>query len=203
MRIPKGNGQSERFNRTLLRMIRAYQCDEQDEWDLHLGCLAGAYRSTRLTPNLLTMGREVRLPAELLFGSTGTQNGEEITSYGEYVDLLRSRMQHAHEVARKYLATATKRSKDSYDVKMAVNKYESGDLVWYLDEVHAVGEAPKLTRGYLGPVLVKKKVTAVNYMFQLDESGKESLMHHNKLKPYEGDRIQNWVKKAVRNLLKK
>ena len=132
MRNPKGNGQSEKFNRTMLRMIRAYLFDEQDEWDLHLGCLAGAYRatpheSTRLTPNLLTMGQEVRLPAELLFGNTGVQNGDEITSYGEYVGLLRSRMQHAHEVARKYLATAAYRSKDSYDVKMAMNKYERVD----------------------------------------------------------------------------
>ena len=208
VRNPKGNGQSERFNRTMLRMIRAYLCDEQDEWDLHLGCLAGAYtatphESTRLTPNLLTMGREVRLPAELLFGSTGSQNEEEITSYGEYVDLLRSRMQHAHEVARKYLATAAKRSKDSYDVKMAVNKYERGDLVWYLDEVHAVGEAPKLKRDYIGPVPVKKKVTAVDYMVQLDASGKELLMHHNKFKPYEDDRIPKWVKRTVKKLLKK
>ena len=64
VRNPKGNGQSERFNRTLLRMIRAYLCDEQGEWDLYLGCLAGAYRAaphetTKMTPNLLTMGREV------------------------------------------------------------------------------------------------------------------------------------------------
>lgn len=73
-RNPRGNGQSERFNRTLLRMIKSYLCGEQSDWDLHLGCLAGAYRatpneSTKLTPNLLMMGREVRLPGELVFGS--------------------------------------------------------------------------------------------------------------------------------------
>ena len=60
---PKGNGQSERFNRTLIKMIKAYLCGEQKNWDLHLGCLAGAYRatpneSTKMTPNLLTIGRE-------------------------------------------------------------------------------------------------------------------------------------------------
>ena len=53
-------------------MIKAYLYEEQKEWDLHLGCLARAYRatpneSTRLTPNLLTIGREVRLSAELVF----------------------------------------------------------------------------------------------------------------------------------------
>ena len=126
VRNPKGNGQSERFNPTLLWMIQSYLCDEQDEWGLHLGCLAGAYRATpheatKMTPNLLTMGREVRLPAELLFGSTCSNQEEEITSYGDYVDILRSRMQHAQEVARKYLAASVKRNKDLYDVKKAVN----------------------------------------------------------------------------------
>ena len=43
VRNPRGNGQVERLNRTLLRMIRVYLCGEQREWDLHLGCLAGAY----------------------------------------------------------------------------------------------------------------------------------------------------------------
>ena len=71
---PKGNGQSERFNRTLLRMFKAYLRGSQKDWDLNLGSFAGAYRATpneatKLTPNLLMMGRKVRLPAELVFGS--------------------------------------------------------------------------------------------------------------------------------------
>ena len=45
-RNPQGSGQSERFNWTLLRMIKAYLCGEQQDWDLHLGCLAGPYRAT-------------------------------------------------------------------------------------------------------------------------------------------------------------
>ena len=62
---PKCNGQVERFNWTLKRMIKAYLCEDQNDWDLNLGCLASAYRptpneSTGLTPNLLAMGREVR-----------------------------------------------------------------------------------------------------------------------------------------------
>ena len=66
-RNPKGNGQSERFNRTLLRMIKAYLGREQSDWDLHLGCLAGAYcatpqEATKLTPNLLTMAVKFTCP---------------------------------------------------------------------------------------------------------------------------------------------
>ena len=128
---PVGNGQSERFNRTLIQMIKAYICGEQKNWDLHLGCLAGAYRSTpneftKLTPNLMTIGSEVCLPAELIFRSTEAYDGEEITSYGEYVDSLRSRIQHAHEVAREHLNVAAKRSKAIYDTKKFSEQIQSG-----------------------------------------------------------------------------
>ena len=138
-RHPQGNGQSERFNRTLLRMVKAYLCGEQRDWDLHLGCLAGAYRatpneSTKLSPNLLTIGREVRLPAELVFSSKNTCDGLDITSYGEYVDQLRQKMQYAHEVTRKHLSSSAKRSKEIYDTKISVNQYQVGDVVWLLQE---------------------------------------------------------------------
>ena len=42
-RNPQGNGQTERFNKTLIQMIRAYIKEDQREWDLHLDCLAAAY----------------------------------------------------------------------------------------------------------------------------------------------------------------
>ena len=167
MRNPRGNGQVEHFNRTLLRMIKACLYGEQTEWDLHLGYLPGAYRatpneSTRMTPNLLTMGREVRLPAELVFGSTNTYGGEEITSYGNYVDILRTRLQHAHEIARKYMSVAAKRSKELYDGKVAFHKYQDGDVVWCLMEVRKVGVSPKLEYVYEGPFLIRKKLSELD-----------------------------------------
>ena len=206
VRNPKGNGQSERFNRTLLRMIKAYLCDEQEEWDLHLGCLAGAYRATpheatKMTPNLMTMGREVRLPAELVFGSSSTPQGDDITSYGDYVDLLRSRMQHAHEVARKYLGMSAKRSKDNYDTKVAVNRFEKGDYVWCLNEARKVGVAPKLQHTYHGPFLVLEKVNDANFVIQMDKDGKKVLLHHDKLKPYEGENPPKWLARSRKKLM--
>ena len=206
VRNPRGNGQAERFNRTLLRMIKAYLSGEQREWDLHLGCLAGAYRttpneSTKMTPNLLTIGREVRLPGELVFGSNNSYDGEEITTYGDYVDILRARMQHAHEIARKYMSAAAKRSKELYDAKMSFHKYEEGDIVWCLMESKKVGVAPKLEFVYEGPFLVKKKMSELDFVIQLHRNGAEKPVHHNKLKPYEGERPPSWVIKAKKRLL--
>ena len=76
-------------------MIRAYLTDSQTDWDLNLGCLAAAYRatpneSTKMTPDLLMLGKEVRLPAEIAFGSSTTR-GETVSSYGEYKKKIRKK----------------------------------------------------------------------------------------------------------------
>lgn len=113
VRNPRCNGQVERFNRSVLRMIKAYLCGEQENWDLNLGCLAAAYRacpheSTGLTPNLLMLGREVRIPSEILFGGQ-CNNTQAVKSYAEYVDYLKGKLQHAHEIARTHLTTNARR----------------------------------------------------------------------------------------------
>lgn len=114
-------------------MIRAYLCGEQSDRDLHLGCLAGAYHasqkeSTKLTPNLLMMGREVRLSVELVFGSHNSFDGHEITSYGDYRDRLRAKIQHAHEIARKHMSSVAKRSNEIFDTKIAFKRYNESDI---------------------------------------------------------------------------
>ena len=184
----KCNGQSERFNRTLLKMIKAYLRGEQRDWDLHLGCLSGAYRAIpneamRLTPNLLMMGKEVRLPTELVFGSIGTYQNQEVTSYGDYVDSLRERMQHAHDEAKKHLDSTAYRSREIYETKVLLNKYQPADLAWSLFQARNLGVMPKLEPTYEGPFLVKKNFANMNFLQQIDKSGKERLIHHDKLKP--------------------
>lgn len=198
---PRCNGQTERFNRTLIRMIKAYLKGQQREWDRNLGCLAAAYRAvpheaTGMTPNLLMLGREVRLPAEVMFGSLSSE-GEEIATYGDYVDLLKQRMQHAHDLARKHLSSVAKRQKQTYDAKLSFHKYHEGDLVWYLTDIGQLHIAPKLRVPYEGPHLVIQKLNDLNYVIQLDERGKKKVVHHNRLKPYLGTQKLKWAKAAV------
>ena len=205
-RNPKCNGKVERFNKTLVRMIRSYLRGQQREWDRNLGCLAAAYRSTPheatgLTPNLLMLGREVRLPGEVMFGST--MRDGDITSYGDYVNELRSRMQHAHDVARENIGVAGKRQKEHYDGKACLNKYKPGDLVLYLAEKRKVGENPKLYFPYEGPYLVVFKLSDLDYVIQLEPHSGTRTVGHNKLKPYEGEKTFKWAKKAIDRAEKK
>ena len=63
---PQGDGMVERFNRTLLQLLRAY-VQQQSDWESQLPLLLYAYRiarhtSTHLSPILLLMGRDPVLP---------------------------------------------------------------------------------------------------------------------------------------------
>ena len=151
-RHPQCNGKTERFNRTLLKMIKSYIKDDRTDWDLYLGCLGAAYRSsihesTGISPNLLMLGREVRIPTEIIFGSR-TRDDYPVVDYGEHVEMLRDRLQNAHEIARKHLATSTERQRHFYNVKVSLNKYKRGDKVWVLNE----SDTGKLSNCYWGPV---------------------------------------------------
>jgi hypothetical protein len=56
----------------------------------------------------------------------------KIVSYGDYVNGLRSRLQMAHDICRRYLAKTAKRRKDICDAKVCFKSYQPGDAVWYL-----------------------------------------------------------------------
>jgi len=185
-------------------MIKAYLKDQDRDWDANLGCLAAAYRSTPqestgLTPNLLMLGREVRLPAEIMFGSGTTHVGEQVTSYGQYVDKLKTALQKSHEVARKHLHSSAKRQKQDYDSKLTHHQYHPGDLVWCLTQSSQLKIAPKLRCPFEGPFLVLERINDLDYVIQTNSKGTKKVIHHNKLKPYLGTQVLDWSQKALKS----
>lgn len=87
-RNPRCNGLAERFNRTPVQMIKSYLKGEKTDWDKNLHFITAAYRttpqdSTGLTPNLLMLGRETRLPADLVLGKTTLEG--ILCNNGDYV----------------------------------------------------------------------------------------------------------------------
>ncbi|XP_045210881.2 uncharacterized protein LOC123562304 [Mercenaria mercenaria] len=185
-------------------MIKAFLID-QDEWDLFLGCIAGAYRSspnesTKLAPNLMCFGREVRLPADLVYG---VREDDSIPSYRSHVEAIQEHMFRAHEVARAYLKVSAKRSKDLYDTKLAFVTYKPGDLVWMLHETRKIGVTPKLEKKYDGPFVVTEKTSPVNFVVQTDRDGRTVLIHHDKLKHYNGSNVPRWASKVVKKIVNK
>ena len=90
------NAVAERFHRTLNSMIDEFQRD----WDSLLPYVMAAYRSSRheatqYTPNFLMMGREVRAPVDIVYGSPeALQPG----SYDSYANELQKRMLCAYSL---------------------------------------------------------------------------------------------------------
>lgn len=158
-------------------MIRAYLAEEQEEWDMFLGCLAGAYRATlneatHFSPNRLCLGLEIRLLAHLLYGQAIQVSEESTVSNGECVETLKDRMLKAHDIARKYLQQNAKRNKEIYDTRVVHHNYEKGEL----------------EKRYSGPFVIKNRLSVVNFEIQMEKEGTTKVLHHNKLKAYEGNR---------------
>ena len=61
---------------------------------------------------------------------------------------------------------------------------------------------PKLEHAYDGPFLVVKKYSEWDFLLQVDRTGKDTGVSHDKLKPYEGDKPPPWVKRARRRVLR-
>lgn len=69
---PQCNGLVERFNKTLITMLRSLVDEHQSDWDELLPYVIMAYRSveqesTGFSPNYLMLGREVRTPLDIAF----------------------------------------------------------------------------------------------------------------------------------------
>ena len=85
---PQGNGQSERFNRTLLTMLGTLDQDNKSRWPEYLSPLVYAYNCTKhsttaFSPFLLMFGRESHLPIDVALGVNSVTSGSG--SYPAYI----------------------------------------------------------------------------------------------------------------------
>lgn len=157
-------------------MIKAFLCGEQENWDLKLGCLAAAYRAcpnetTRMSPNIFMLGRELRIHSELLYGGQCNHHNQEVQSYGDHIAHLKEKIQHAHEIARKSLTSGARPQSEIYDSKLSVNRYEPGDIVWVEKTSCRPGLCQKLQPLYHGPCVIVQKYNDLVYRIQLSKWG--------------------------------
>ncbi len=187
----------ERYNRTLLQLIRCYRQGNLDTWDENLQILAGALRATRnrqtgYTPNMLMLGREVLLPVDVLTGSAMVN--QESANAPEYVSYLRSALARVHALARNALQSAQAVQKRDYDIKTRARSYEPGDLVYELNSAMKVGQCRKLQPIWKGPFLVVEVLSPVLFRIR-DRKAKDRVVHHDRLKPCHDRFIPLWMRR--------
>ena len=180
---PCSNGQVERFNRLILQIIRCFIKDDQKSWDEYLPFVGAAIRAmqnrqTGYSANFMMFGRELTMPADLVFKSPTIDTQHD--NAPEFVKRLYKVMQEAHQIARERLKSTQFRQKKTYDVKLRQSTYSSGDLVYKLDSSAKAGVCRKLQSPWIGPFLVidVKKFP----LLKIRGQRKEETVHHDRVK---------------------
>ena len=198
---PQSDGLVERFNRTLEDILSKYINKNQKDWDEQLPFALMAYRSsvqetTKFSPSLLMLGREVELPIDIIYG-THPQHSEfsvKNKATNDYVDKLQNQMWKVHEKAKSNILKASGNQKRQYDVKYYQNKYKVGDAVWLHTFNRTKYKSPKLQRNWDGPYFIVAVLSDLIYKIQKSTLSKSQVIHHDRLKPYYGE-VANWVVK--------
>ena len=116
---PEGNGQCERFNRTLLNLIGTLEAEKKQRWADYLPELCFSYNntchsSTGYTPHYLMFGRHGRLPLDLSFPRSSE---EAYLTTDAWVSRHHQRLRFAHASALKSADSASATQKKAYDKK--------------------------------------------------------------------------------------
>jgi hypothetical protein len=184
---PQSDGMCERYNRSMLMMLRAVVNEDRTDWDDWLPHIALAYNSsahetTGLSPFKMMFGREANLPLDVMF-SPPPRHGARYACAVEYVEWLRQTLQKAHEYARAHCKVAAARQKRNYDTHCRLVRYEVGQYVW---RWVPPGGSKKLVRGWKGPFRVMARATDINCYIQLTPDSDQVRVHVDSLKPHLG-----------------
>ncbi|KRY45588.1 Retrovirus-related Pol polyprotein from transposon [Trichinella britovi] len=178
---PQGNGQAERFNRTLLDML-SIMCEEnQQQWDEMLSFAMLAYNSsvnesTGVTPAMAMFGRELQLPLDIQMGSPQRKDMETLPNY---IRQTRERIGIVHEQMRRQLKVQQRRQKSLYDRKATQGTFRVKDLVWL-----AIPRGVKLHPCWEGPYEIVQTLGPHTHRVRHQERRRRTMVVHS-------DRIKN------------
>ena len=129
---PMGNGQVERFNQTLLKMLGTLEEYQKSDWKSHVPTLVHAYNatfhnSTGFSPYFIMFGRHPRLAIDAFLGITPDTLSS--TKSTEYVRKLRQRLDFAYRKAQEQAKKTGAVYKHHYDETARSSVLMLGDLV--------------------------------------------------------------------------
>ena len=166
---PEGNGLVERFNRTLLQLLRTY-VEQESEWEELLPLALYAYRTavhttTGVSPHVLMFGRQPKLT---VFESP---RAFDSTTYQFH---LRTKLAKLKDIVESKLVSSAAAQKKFYDQSSCVRSFQVDDNVWL-----SLPRAGKLDPKWEG----NWKVTAVKnpVNVEISDGTRTKVVHINRL----------------------
>ena len=185
---PQTDGQTERVNALLELYLRHYVSANQRDWAKLLDVAQFSYNlqrseATNSSPFELATGQQPLTPTAISTGYMGKSPGAFKFAKGWH---------EKSDMAKAYLAKASKRMKKWADKKRRPREFEEGDLVMVKLLTHQAktfkGLHKGLTRRYEGPFPITKRVGKVSYQLELPPKLKiHPVFHVSLLKPYHED----------------
>ena len=152
---PQSDGMVERFNRTLEMQLSKFADYNQKDWDVHIPFLLMAYRSavhdtSGCTPAKLMLGRDLKMPIDLIFGRPEEEPSKTVT---EYANSMQEKVEQVHNFAREHIKMMSDKMKQRHDLNSANEgqQLQQGDAVWFHNPQRKKGLTPKLQRPWQGP----------------------------------------------------
>ena len=200
---PQANGLVERFNRTLISMLKSYCSKNQTDWDVYLPQVMMAYRSsihstTKLSPNKMLLGHEIRLPLSAIIGCPISSKAYK--SNEDYVDDLKETLVSVHEFARKHVKKTANYQKKHYDSNAKVRKFKKGQCVWLHNPSRKKNVCSKLSMKWKGPFLVTDVLDDLVCLVKMSAKKKPKAIHIDRLCLYGGKNVPSWINTELKQL---
>ncbi|KAJ8957102.1 hypothetical protein NQ318_007317 [Aromia moschata] len=191
----KSNGMVERHNRAICHYLSKFVSENQRDWDKLVPLFVLSYRSSQhesitYTPSMLTSGREMKLPTDLMLGRPLEETEER--SLPEFVEDLRERMDRIHRFAREKLKIHSDKMKQRLDTTSTETTFKPGDAVWLYAPKRTKGKSPNLQSNFEGPYTIIKKINDLVYRIQLSPRSKPKVVHLERLAKYTGHNPPDW-----------
>ena len=178
----------ERFHRTLNTIFRTFLDRDDPGWERVLPMATLAYNSkchssTGQTPFLVWMGREARLPIDIIV-PTPQQQYETVEQHTE--DVLR-RFHAMYRQIQESNEAVFRRNARLYSGNL--QEYKVGDRVFYYTGRKLKNKPRKITFGWIGPYKLTRKVSDVIWVLTpCDTEGDEVTVHVTRIRPFYGPR---------------
>lgn len=207
---PQGNGQVERFNQTLLGILRTLPENKKSRLADYLNKVTHAYNctkhsSTGYSPFFLLFGRDPRLPVDLIFKTGRSWNTTKRVDHSEYVKRWRMAMKEANQIASDRSQVSQARGKDTYDRRIPSSVLQENDcvLVRNLSERGGPGKLRAHWENEVHRVVKRLNESSPVYdiVSERDPKSRTRVLHRNLLLPcnelpIEIPPINNQTKKA-------
>ena len=171
--------------------------ETKQEWDELVPLILMSYRatpqaSTGVTPNMMMLGRQTRLPVQAMYGAPlGPE--EEASTVSEYVAALQGGLRAAYRHARAGLQRAALHQKHDYDGKVQRREYQAGELVWIHDITLERTRGTKLQFPWFGPALITKVLDRGRVVVRRKRDKPLAVMHVDRLETYRGTAVPAWM----------